>query len=126
MVKKTQTPYQAALRRQGAKAGVAAIVKLEDAISKGGNEGRYYAIDPVEAGRIMSEGAGEKLSPRMEGYLAALGEYIGQICEGFCPAPTMFNPLAAMTEKEVAAERAGWNLYMTVTSHLPPPKLADA
>lgn len=125
MVKKTHAPSQAALRRQGAKAGVAALVAIEDAIEQSPGGG-YHTIDPTEAARIMLEATGEKLSPRMEGFLATLGEYVAQVYEGMVPAPASFRPLAAMTEEEVAAERADWNLYMTVTSRLPPPKLADA
>lgn len=114
--------YSTIARRQGAKAGVAALVALENAIEQSPGGG-YHTIDPTEAARLMVEGAGEKLTPRMEGFLAALGEYLAQALDGSLPAPASFRPLAAMTEEEVAAERADWNLYMTVTAHLRPSDL---
>ena len=99
-----QRQKEARARREGAKAALAAMASIDAAVSTGDSDG-YHQIDPTEAARIMIEGAGEKLSPRMEGYLAALGEYIGQICEGWTPNIEAFQPLAAMTEKKAAAVR---------------------
>lgn len=104
--------YSTLARRMGAKASMAALAKIKDVINEGGGKGGYHALDPVEAARMLIEGAGEKLSPRMEGYLAALGEYIGQTYEGALPEPALFLPLAAMTDEDVAAERQEWARYM--------------
>jgi len=105
VIENTQPTHQAALRRQGAKAALAAIASIDTAVGAG-DGGGYHAIDPIEAARLIIEGAGEKLSPRMEGYLAVFGEYIGQICEGWIPNIEAFRPIAAMTEKKAAAKLA--------------------
>lgn len=101
-----ESKYSTPARRMGAKAAVAALAKIDDSIANA-EEGLYTAIDPGEVAYILIEGAGEKLSSKMEGYLAALAEYVAGCMEiGGILDASKWRPIAAMTGEEVEAERA--------------------
>lgn len=99
--------YSALKRRMGARAAVAALSKIENAVDSFDGD-TFWALDPAEAARIVIEGAGVKLGPHLEGYLAALGEFIHLCMEGGVPYTQEFRPLAVQTAEEVEATRAFW------------------
>lgn len=94
-------------RRKGARAALAALQKLEDAVSQYNGE-TFLAVDPGVSAGILIEGTGEKLSPKAEGYLAVLSEYLAAAMEAGIPDLNSFTPLAAMNEAQEIVERQRW------------------
>jgi len=92
--------------RDGAWAAMLVLAKLHGAVANSEYEpDAVEAIDPVEAARIMLEAAGENLSPRMEGFLATLGQYLCACIDGGVLDVDAFEPFAMMDEAEQRAER---------------------